>query len=92
MNTRSTSLELWNRICDLVVLADSSTSINRVMLARRWGCTVRNVSYVMAVAEQFYGIVVEWTGTADDGTYVLADSGVLDVKAIKRMMRRNGRR
>jgi len=82
------SLKLWAHACDLVLLADSGAQPNRIVLAKRWRCTVRNVSAVLARAHMLYGIEVE-SQRRDDGThgYSLVTSGLIDLSQLKRTAR-----
>ena len=90
MNGRGSSARLWDRVCDLVVLADADGNCNREILARRWNCTTRNVSHVINHAESQYGVQIEWhRSNAGDSYYRLMDCGVLDLSEIKRRNRRH---
>lgn len=87
------SLKLWAHACDLVLLADSGAQPNRIALAKRWKCTVRNVSAVLARAHTLYGIEVE-SQRRDDGThgYNLVTSGLIDLSQLKRTAKRRTRK
>jgi hypothetical protein len=82
------SLKLWHHACDLVLLADSGVQPNRIVLAKRWKCTIRNVSAVLARAHALYGIEVE-SQRRDDGThgYNLVTAGLIDLSQLKRTAR-----
>lgn len=87
--SRGTSLEMWQRICDLVLWANSSSGVNRAEVAERWGCTKRNVSHVIDVAHQFYGVCIESERSiTGEYRYVLVDEGVFDLSILRKQRRK----
>jgi len=91
MSSRGTSSDLWRHVCQLVLWTESSPGLNREELASRWVCTPRNVSYILKVAREQYGVrmVSERTARGNHG-YMLKDAGVFDVASLRRHARRNG--
>ena len=86
---RGDSFNMWRQICDLILLADSTSGVNREDLAGRWVCTPRNVSHVLAVARRLYGVQIE-SQRNRFGThrYVLTDPGVFNLTALRKHARR----
>lgn len=86
---RSNAVNMWRQICDLILLADSAAGVNRTDLAERWNCTPRNVSHVLSVARQLYGVQIE-SQRNRFGThrYVLTYPGVFDLTMLRKHARR----
>jgi transcriptional regulator CtsR len=86
---RGTSLDLWQRVRELVIWSGSPAGMNRHELADRWECTPRNVSHIIDVARTFYGVEVESERNADGRwSYRLRDPGVLDLNKLRKRGRR----
>ena len=93
MSGRGTADTLFDRVCDLIVVAGSNMPMNRTGLSKRWDCTQRNVSYVIGHAKRTYGVKV--TSVVDEARisgYHLSSAGVLDPVAVAARHRRRRRK
>lgn len=74
---RSTA-SVVRRICTMVAILNRKPT-SRAELARRWGVSRRQVSYIVERADSWFGVRLEHR--RGEG-YVLRDCGILDLRKI----------
>lgn len=79
---RGTHEVLIDRICDLIVTLNKK-KLNRTELSERWGCSKRNVSYVISYASLVYGVEIKSVIDANyQSSYELCSTGIFDKQAL----------
>ena len=74
---RSTA-SVVRRICTMVAILNRGPT-SRAELARRWGVSRRQVSYIVERADSWFGVRLEHRRGKG---YVLRDCGILDLRKI----------